>query len=106
MGSFWARTSLNEIPTQTLFIALNGNTINLWVLNGADVHFEKKCIEMKNAFKQIRAGVDAKCENRSMNDREGDAPRNEESCQNTEDSTTNSLRDLFDSVIFMLRKPG
>ena len=95
---------LSEIPTQTVFIALTGNTISLWVLNGADVHFEKKsigddCSLLKNAFKEIGVGVDVKCENRSMNDRGGDAPLNEESCQNTADSTNNFLRDLFDSVI-------
>ena len=95
---------LSEIPTQTVFIALKGNTINLWVLMGTDVHFEKKCIEdasslMKNAFKEIGVGVDVKCENRSLDDRAGDAPLNEKSCENTEDCRTNSLRDLFHSVI-------
>ena len=82
---------LNEISTQTVFIALKGNTINLWVIKGADVYFEKKSIAdvsllMKNAFKEIGVGVEVKCEN-------------DESCQNTEDCSTNSLRDLFDSVI-------
>ena len=78
----------NEIPTQTVFIALKGNIINLWVLEGTDIYFEKKSIAdvsllMGNAFKEILAGV----------------PLNEESWQNTEDFTTNSLRVLFDSVI-------
>ena len=95
---------LSEIPTQTVFIALQGNTINLWVLDGADVHFEKKCIEdvsslMKIAFNEIGVGVDVKCENRSLDDREDDVPLNEESFQNTGDSTTSSLRDLFNFVI-------
>ena len=95
---------LRKIPTQTVFIALNGNIINLWVLMGKDVHFEEKSIAdvsslMKNAFREIRAGVDVKCGNHSLDDREGDVQLNEESCQITEDCTTNSLRDLFNSVI-------
>ena len=66
----------NEIPTQTVFIALKGNIINLWVLEGTDAYFEKKSIAdvsllMGNAFKEIHE----------------------------EDFTTNSLRVLFDSVI-------
>ena len=95
---------LSKIPTQTVFIALNGNIINLWVLMGKDVHFEEKSIAdvsslMKNAFREIRAGVDVKCGNHSLDDREGDVQLSEESCQITEDCTTNSLRDLFNSVI-------
>ena len=94
----------SEIPIQTVFVALKGNTINLWVLMGTNIYFEKKSVAdvstlMKNAFKEIGVGVDVKCENRSLDDREGDVPLNEESYQNTVDSTTNSLRDLFDFVI-------
>ena len=49
---------LDEIPTQTVFIALEDNTIHLWVLKGADVSFERKSIAdvtslMKNAFKLV-----------------------------------------------------
>ena len=78
----------NDIPTQTVFIALKGNIINLWVLEGTDIYFEEKSIAdvsllIGNVFKEIGAGV----------------PLNEESWQNTEDFTTNSLRVLFDSVI-------
>ena len=96
--------ALSEISTQTVFIALNGNTINLWVLMSADVYFEKKSIPdvsslTENAFKVIGVGVDVKCENRSLDDRVDDVPLNDESCQNTEICITNSLRDLFDSVI-------
>ena len=54
---------------------------------------------MKNAFKEIGVGVDVKCENRSVDARGDNVSLNDESCQNTEDCTTNSLRDLFDSVI-------
>ena len=84
---------LKEIPTQTVFIALKGNTINLWVLMDAHVYFEKKSIAdvfslMKKAFSEIGVGVDVKWENIY-----------DDSCQSTEDCTTNSLRVLFDSVI-------
>ena len=94
---------LSEIPTQTLFIALKGNTINLWVLMGTDVHFEKKSIEdvsslMKNVFKEIGVDVNVKCENRSAGDADGDAPLNKESSQKREDCKANSLRVLFDTV--------
>ena len=95
---------LSEIPTQTLFIAVKGNTINLWVLMGTDIHFEKKSIEdvsllMENAFKEIGVGVHVKCENRSGDDTEGDPTLNEESCQKVEDCKANSLRVLCDTVI-------
>ena len=94
---------LSEVPTQTLFVAVEGNTINLWLLMGSEVHFEKKSIEdvsslMKNAFKEIGVGVHVKCENRSQDDAEGDAPLNGESRQEVEDCKANSLRVLFDTV--------
>jgi len=94
----------SEIPTPTVFIALKGNTVNLWLLMGTDVHFEKKSIKdvsllMENAFKEIGVGVKVKCENRSLDDREGEAPLGEESCHHISDCTTNSLRVLFDTVI-------
>jgi len=95
---------LSEIPTPTVFIALKDNTVNLWLLMGTDVHFEKRTIEdvsllVENAFKEIGVGVNVKCENRSLDDREGEAPLSEESCQHMADGKTNSLRVLFDAVI-------
>ena len=95
---------LSEITTQTVFIALESNTINLWLLMGTDVHFEKKSTEdatllMKMAFKEIGVGVRFKCENRSLDDPEGNLPLKKESCQKTADCKNNSLRLLFDSVI-------
>jgi len=54
---------------------------------------------VENAFKEIGVGVNVKCENRSLDDREGEAPLSEESCQHMADCTTNSLRVLFDTVI-------
>ena len=78
--------------------------MNLWVLMGAQVHFERTSIEdvsllMENAFKQIGVGVKVKCENRSLDDREGDVPLNEESYQKMADCKTNSLPLLFETVI-------
>jgi len=95
---------LSEIPTQTVFIALQGNIVNLWLLIGTDVHFEKTSIEdvtslMENSFKEIGVRVDVKSENRSADESESDAPLNEESCQKMVDCKTNSLRLLFDTVI-------
>ncbi|KAL9954570.1 hypothetical protein ACROYT_G042126 [Oculina patagonica] len=94
---------LTGISTQTVFIALESNRINLWVLTGTDIHFQKKSIEdasslMKKAFKEIGVGYHIKCENRSLDNREGDSPPNEESCQEVADSKSNSLRLLFDAV--------
>jgi len=95
---------LSEIHTPTVFIALKGNTVNLWLLMGAHVHFEKKSIEnvsllIENAFKEIVHGVDVKYENRSLDDPEGETPLSEESCHHMADSKTNYLRVLFDTVI-------
>ena len=88
---------LSEISTQTVFIALESNTVNLWVLTGTEVHFEKTSIEdvsllMENAFQEIGVGVGIKCENRSV-----DEPQ--ESFKRVEECKTRALGVLFHTVI-------
>ncbi len=91
-----------DTTTQTVFIALERNTINLWIIKGTEIHFERKDIEdvtslMDKTFKEIDVRVDVKCENRSLHDPKGESPINKESCQEIVDCK-HTLRLLFDSV--------
>ena len=95
---------LTDTGTQTVFVALESNTINLWLLKGTYVQFEKTTIEnptllMEKAFKEIGVRVHVKCENRTLDDPEDEAPLNRESCQRIDDCENSSLRLLFDSII-------
>lgn len=36
---------LTDLCTQTVFVALEGNAIYLWLLMGTNIHFKKECIE-------------------------------------------------------------
>ncbi|KAL9952380.1 hypothetical protein ACROYT_G039630, partial [Oculina patagonica] len=94
----------SAMDTQTVFVALERDTINLWVLKDTDVHFEKKIMDdvpslVKMAFKEIGVGVDVKCENRSLDEQEGDSPLNKEPCQEIANCKNNCLRLLYDSII-------
>ena len=77
----------STLSTTTVFIALQQNTINYWVLSkGNDVHYLKKEIEdgginedptsllMETTFKEIGAGIGVRCENRSLDELHGDTP--------------------------------
>ncbi len=93
-----------DMRTQTVFLALEGATINLWLLKGEDVHFEKKTIEdatllVKKAFEEIGVCVHVKCENRSLDEQDGDLPLDNESSQGADGCKNSSLRLLFDSII-------
>ncbi|XP_068675430.1 tetratricopeptide repeat protein 28-like [Montipora foliosa] len=65
---------MKYLPLQTVFIALEGNTISFWLLRGGiGVNYREKEIKIgsadlliKNIFKQIGAGAVVRCENRSV----------------------------------------
>ena len=67
-------TLMNYLPLQTVFLALAGNTISLWLLRRASgINYREKEIEngsadslIKTALKQIGAGAVVRCENRSV----------------------------------------
>ena len=107
---------LSSISTQTVFIALDRNTVNFWVLcEGKDVKFIQKEIEVKNehvatilqhlikdAFNENGIGARVKCEDRSMEELRGALTFTNEPDLKTEESIRNeknSLRLLYDAVI-------
>ncbi|XP_067051688.1 tetratricopeptide repeat protein 28-like [Acropora muricata] len=68
---------VQELPKETVFIAVQGNVVFAWMLNKRmDVQFrttEIKCGSasqlIQNLHKEIGAEVDIRCENRSMDER-------------------------------------
>ena len=78
------------MSTQTVFVALEREAINLWVLKNAEVEM---------AFKEIGVSVNVKYENRALDEREGDEQQNKESCQEIAGCKNNYLRLLYDSII-------
>ena len=104
---------LNDLTSQTVFVALDGNTINFWILRrGRGVHFEQKEIEngidglgllMETTLKEIGAGVGVRCENRSLDALTDHPPSNREAAEDKMvQSSTNSeksLRSLYDIVV-------
>ena len=100
---------LSDTYTQTVFVALESNTINLWLIKGTDVHFNKKIIDdvtllVERVFKEIGVSVGVKCENRSLDEPEGYASLNEKSSQGINNSKYSSLRLLFDAIISPIAK--
>ena len=111
------------VSTQAIFIGLDRNTINLWIVSkGNDVQFRQKEIEhqhavtfleslRKDAFKENHIGVRVKCENRTMDeirDERDDSPINEESGLEIVESSPyredHSLRRLYDYIIGPIAK--
>ena len=102
---------LHESSTQTVFMALDQNTINYWITEkGTKIQFKQKAIEdgsasqlMERFLKKIGAGVDVRCENRSL-DELSDEPTSERKAvvaDQTKSAATsvNSLRSLFHEII-------
>ena len=105
---------LNELSTQTVFVALAGSShkdmISFWVLrNGREVLFKHKMIEhgyasmlMEATLKEIGAGVGVRCENRSMDELSDEPQTTREAVEGKDQSRTssvNSLRPLYDVII-------
>ena len=102
--------TLDHLSTETGFLALDGNTINIWVLRkGKEVHFEQKEIHhgsadllMASTLKEIGAGVGVRCENRSMDEPTENPPSNREAVEEVAQSliyTVDPLRPLYDAII-------
>ena len=76
----------NDLSTQTVFVALDENTINFSVLRKErKVHFKHREVEngisglqllKESTLKEIGAGVRVRCENRSMDEITDDPPSN------------------------------
>ena len=106
---------LSDLSTPTVFLALDGSTINLWVLRRErGVEFNQKEIEdrslhddpatllMETAFKELGAGVGVRCENRSLDEQSDDLSSHREADVKKGQSctcTNNSLQRLHDVII-------
>ena len=101
---------LKDSSIQTVFIALDKDTINLWLLSkGNEIQFKRKQTErgsatllMETFLKDIGAGVGVKCENRSLVELNDEPSRNREAVEKNAQSPphlVNSLRPLYDAII-------
>ena len=106
----------HDLPTQTVFLPLQGNTINFWVLSARNnVEFRRKKIECKNthddavsillktALENAGVNVGVRCENRSLEELSDDSPseRRGDAEELPESSlcTIEFLQPLYDVVI-------
>ena len=106
---------LNELYTRTAIIGIYRNTINFWVISKENgVHFTQWITEstsadenpvddlLESTFKQIKAGVNVRCENRSFDELTDERPTyrvgDDEQSESTH-SSIESLQPLYDAVI-------
>ena len=105
---------LSDKTKQTVFVALEGKTINLWVLcKGRNVQFRQKKVEREeavaflerlrnDAFREIQTGVRVTCENRSLDEHINKLLSSNEIVQETVKASLSrkeSLRLLHDCII-------
>ena len=105
----------NEISTKTIFVALQPNTINFWVLSkGHEISLRQTKIERDNALedpltdllesalKNIGAGVGVRCENRSLDELRDDPLSTRGGDQEVAELSPciiDSLQPLYDTII-------
>ena len=101
--------------TQTAFLAVEQNRINIWVLGrGNETVFRQGILEdepglddpvrilLETAFEKIGSGVGARCENRTIDQLTSDPPSTREANNTTGESahyTKNALQPLYDVII-------
>ena len=101
---------MKDLPSQTVFTALEGNTISFWLLrDDIRINFRQKKIEngtakslMKSTLEQINAGFVLRCENRSLERQGSDFSSSRESVKETFQSlsfSVHSLQPLYDVLI-------
>ena len=102
---------LNNLTTETVFVALDTNAISFWLLRrGKEIIFKQKEIERDSCkllidatLRDIGVGcVRCMCKDRPMDEVCGDHPSNREAAEETDQSPTssvNSLRRLYDVII-------
>ena len=106
----------HDLPAQTVFLALQGNTINFWVLSARnDLEFRRKKIECGNAhddavsilletaLENVGINVGVRCENRSLEDLSDESPSERggdaEELPESSHCTIEFLQPLYDAVI-------
>ena len=101
---------LNNLTTETVFVALDTNAISFWLLRrGKEILFKQKEIERDSCkllidatLRDIAEGILVRCEDRSMDEICDDPPSNREAAEETDQSPTSSvssLRQLYDVII-------
>ena len=101
---------MKDLPSQTVFTALEGNTISFWLLrDDIGINFRQKKIKngsakslMKSTFKQINAGTVVRCENRSLYRQCSDFSSSREAVEETVQSlslSVHSLQPLYDVLV-------
>ncbi|XP_068674027.1 tetratricopeptide repeat protein 28-like [Montipora foliosa] len=101
---------MKDLPSQTVFTALEGNTISFWFLrDDIGINFRQKKIEngsakslMKRTFEQINAGTVLRCENRSLERQRSDFLSSREGGEETFQSlsfSVHSFQPLYDVLV-------
>ena len=101
---------MKDLPSQTVFTALAGDTISFWLLrDDIGINFRQKKIEngsakalMKSTFKQINVGTVVRCENRSLDRQRIDFSSSREAVEETVQSLSfavHSLQPLYDVLV-------
>ena len=101
---------MKDLPSQTVFTALEGNTISFWLLrDDIGINFRQKKIEngtakslMKCTLEQINAGAVLRCENRSLERQGSDFSSSKEGVEETSrylSFSVHPLQPLYD-VLF------
>ena len=99
----------NELSTQTVFLGLEENKLYFWFISkGNKVELRKRKIVhsfaalLKTTLTKIGVGDDVRCEDRSLDQLNGDVPSNMEGNEKLVESshcTKDSLRPLYDAII-------
>ncbi|XP_068729773.1 tetratricopeptide repeat protein 28-like [Montipora capricornis] len=101
---------MNDLPSQTVFAALDGNTISFWLLReDMGIKFRQKEIEngsakslMESTFKEIGVRTVVQCEDRSLDRQRNDFSCSREAVEETVHSlsfSVNCLQPLYDVLV-------
>ena len=106
---------LKKISVSTVFVAVQKETINMWVLRKErkaifrqaelkveSAHEDYFAVLLETALKNIRAGVDVRCENRSLDERKDNQTSSTEKDDQTSElshETIDCFKPLYDAVI-------
>ena len=106
---------LKKISVSTVFLAVQKETINMWVLRKERkaifrqaelkverAHEDSFAVLLETTLKNIRAGVDVRCENRSLDERKDNQTSSTEKDDQTSElshDTIDCFKPLYDAVI-------
>ena len=105
---------LKKISVSTVFLAVQKETINMWVmrkerkaifrqaeLKVESAHEDYFAVLLETTLKNIRAGVDVRCENRSLDERKDNQTSSTEKDDQTSEllQTIDCFKPLYDAVI-------